>query len=118
MQPILVLEVQNIVQKFFKPDSEDFILFLDDGVTCPSTNPFATDKGHVPVSAICFDCKSFKGFFRSDDDHKSIFCKGKFEIAVGLTPSVRDYLDPIEQEPESFWNTTIQSVENGISSSN
>ena len=106
MQNIHVLEAQNIVQKFYKPNSNDFILFLDDGVTCPAAdNPFVTDKGHVPISAICFDCKSFKGFFKSDDDRKSIFCEGTFEIAVELAPSVRDYLEPIEQVSELFWET-------------
>lgn len=123
MQSIHVLEVKPIVQKFFRPNSDDFILFLDDGVICPSSsNPFVTDKGHIPVSAICFDCKSFKGFFNSNNS-KSVFCEGVFEtFTPGITPSLRDCLEPVEQEVETFWQSTTslttvndQSTEKGIS---
>lgn len=111
MQHIHVLETQNMVQKFFKPASDDFIFFLDDGVTCPaSNNPFVTDQGHVLVSAICFDCKSFKGFFRGDNNQKSIFCEGSFELVVDKAPSIRDYLEPVEQTPEVFWARKAQSA--------
>ena len=107
MQSIHVLEVSPIVQKFFRPHSDDFILFLDDGVVCPSysTNPFVTDKGHIPVSAICFDCQSFKGYF-TESDQKRIFCRGIFEtIGLNLVPSLRDCLEPIEQEIDTFWQS-------------
>ena len=104
MLNVHVLDVQPIVQKFFKPLCEDFILFLDDGVTCPrNDNPFATDKGHVSVSTTCFDCKSFKGFFQPDDGSKRMFCEGSFELVVNISPSVRDFLEPVEQAPELFW---------------
>lgn len=122
MQSIHVLEVKPIVQKFFRPNSDDFILFLDDGVICPSSNPYVTDKGNIPVSAICFDCKSFKGFF-TKEDQKSVFCEGVFEtFTPGVTPSLRDCLEPIELEVEDFWQSTNsltvvnnQSTEKGIS---
>lgn len=127
MQSIHLLEVKPIVQKFFRPNSNDFILFLDDGVICPSISstprPYVTDKGHIPVSAVCFDCKSFKGFFTDHDDQKSIFCEGIFEtISPDMTPNLRDCLEPVEQEIEDFWqsNSSLvpvqnQSTEKGIS---
>ena len=105
MQQIHFLDVKPIVQKFFKPNSEDFTMFLDDSVPCPAkNNPFKTNNGNVPVSLVCFDCKSFKGFCKLDDNQKNLFCEGKFEIVVDKKPSVRDYLEPIEQESELFWN--------------
>lgn len=105
MQQIHILDVKPIVQKLFKPNSEDFILFLDDSVPCPAqNNPFKTDKGNVPLSLVCYDCKSFKGFCELDGNQKNLFCEGKFEIVIDKAPSVRDYLEPIEQAPELFWN--------------
>lgn len=105
MQNIHVLDVKPVVQKFFKPNSNDFVFFLDDSVTCPAkNNPFMTDKGNVAVSLICFDCKSFKGFYQSDDGQKSMFCEGEFEIVNAITPNIRDFLEPIEQEEQLFWN--------------
>ena len=105
MQSIYILDAQPVVQKFFKPHTQDFILFLDDSVSCPvSDNPHRTNKGHVSISAVCFDCQSFKGFF-SDKDKKSIFCEGFFELLNAHTPSVRDYLENIEQPEENFWVT-------------
>lgn len=111
MQSIHVLEVQPIVQKFFRPNSTDYILFLDDGVKCPaSSNPFVTDKGNIPVSAICFDCRSFKGFF-SDNDQKSVFCEGILDLqAPDTNPGLKDCLEPIEQNLESFWQSSHQSI--------
>lgn len=105
MQNIHILEVKSVVQKFFKPNTSDFIFFLDDSVFCPAeNNPFMTDKHNVAVSLICFDCKSFKGFYQSDNGQKNMFCEGEFEIVVDIAPNVRDYLDRVEQAPELFWN--------------
>ena len=104
MLTIHVLEVQPIDQKFLKPNSDDFILFLDDSVSCPSANnPLSTDKGHVSVSAVCFDCPSFKGFF-TDCNQKSIFCEGSFDPVNIHTPVLRNYLEQVEQPVDSFWS--------------
>jgi hypothetical protein len=103
MKNLHILETKKIVQKFFRPASDEFTLFLDDSVGCPSKNNFyKTNQGNVSISAICYDCASFKGNFNLDNQN-FVFCQGDFNPIFQEIIGLKDYLEPIEQSIEEFW---------------
>ena len=92
-------QTQVIVQKFFKPNSDHFILFKDEGISCPDKeNVYRTNFGRVSISVVCYDCKSFAGWNLTDE---RIFCLGKADFAEEEELSVKDFLDLNEEQVKS-----------------
>ena len=92
-QVIYFLPAEKVAQKFYNPtNSNDCVIYTDEAVWCPGSNPYQTNHGRISISAVCQDCESYIEWYPAS---KTLACYGKPKLKI-RSDLLKEYLDPIE----------------------